>query len=209
MTALEMKEEFLTRYDAATSLAAPGWEDSEISKFLNIAQLEIIRELWMNKSFELIYNLVEENMAVAPSIYPDSYITVLYKRELPGDFLYYIRSISIIYIGTNPSSFTVENENISKAVSRQFIADANNRTIFRNPKAYISGSGDSGTLNVIYSSMQNPSGIGIEYIKTPDTIDIENEVGTNLNSDLHDLVVNKAVKLALESVMQSKVQQQG
>ncbi len=207
MTALEMKEEFLTRYDAATSLAAPGWEDSEISKFLNIAQLEIVRELWMNKSFELIYNLVDEDMT--SDIYSDNYITVLYKRALPEDFLYYIKSTSVIFLSPNPSSFAIENENISKAVSRQFIADATNRTIFRNPKAYISGTESSGTLNVIYSSIQEPSAISIEYVRKPIEIDIDNSTDTDLNIDLHDLVVNKAVKVALESIMQSKVQQQG
>lgn len=208
MTALEMKEEFLTRYDAATSLAAPGWEDSEISKFLNISQLEIVRELWMNKSFELLHGLIDEYEDTPNTA--SGYSNYLYAIGLPEDFLYYIKSYSLLSIeGTATTPYLIENENISKAVSRQFIADANNRTIFRNPKAYITGVASSSALYIIISSIHIIEKTIVEYVRKPIEIDIENETDTDLNIDLHDLVVDKAVKVALESIMQSKVQQQG
>lgn len=214
MTALEMKEEFLTRYDAATSLAAPGWEDSEISKFLNISQLEIVRELWINKSFELLHGLIDEHEDTPSTA--SVYSNYLYAIGLPEDFLYYIKSYSLLYIKgatTNPFNriipYLIENENISKAVSRQFITDANNRTIFRNPKAYITGVASSSALYTIISSIHIIERTIVEYVRKPIEIDIENETDTDLNIDLHDLVVDKAVKVALESIMQSKVQQQG
>ena len=55
MTAQEIKTRFLILYDKVASLAAPGYEDDEISEFLNIAQdsefLEIVEGL-KKKGFE-------------------------------------------------------------------------------------------------------------------------------------------------------------
>ena len=43
MSAVEMKTLFLILYDKITNLTAPGYEDSEITAFLNKAQLQFVK----------------------------------------------------------------------------------------------------------------------------------------------------------------------
>jgi len=64
MTAAQFKAYFLAEYDAATSLSAPGWEDSEITSFLNIAQDSIVTELYKNKDFPKLAEITQTTTQV-------------------------------------------------------------------------------------------------------------------------------------------------
>ena len=86
MTAAQMKSEFLVRYDAL-SYGAPGWEDTDIEQFLNIAQMQIVRELNTAKRNDLLTEIWDEFDSEIESV---QYSANIKKTELPSDLLFYI-----------------------------------------------------------------------------------------------------------------------
>lgn len=209
-----MKNEFLARYDAATSLAAPGWEDSEISEFLNIAQHKVITELYKARRFDLISQLVKETTeitsATTPALVTDSLAKNLFTCTLSeiNDYLYYVQSQSE-YTRSAPTSVVapqnqIVNEEIDLRQAAQFLTTVFNKPFFRQPKCFISND----KLKIIGDAYTTIIGLIITYVKTPTVIDITSETDTDVNEAIHKDIVESAVLVAIDSIKAAKISNQ-
>lgn len=207
-----MKLDFLTRYDAATSLAAPGWEDSEISNFLNIAQLRLVNEKYLTKDYNPISNLI---VTTSGSAIPHSSIIKTYYLDLADaqeKYLYYLRSRSkLTRINPTITDDWVPNDELSNQVhADMFYTTAFNKPWFKYPKAYteVSETIDSLTILVDYYTTE-VSEIEVTAIIKPDDIDIDTPLAdTNLDLVLHTTIVEYAVEEALKSIKVAKISNQ-
>ena len=203
MTAAQMKSEFLVRYDAL-SYGAPGWEDIDIEHFLNIAQMEDVRELFAAKRYDLLTEIWDEFDATIENV---QYSTNIKKTELPSDLLFYISSKSNFYkLGFNGEDirYTSVNEEISPKNAEQFLPkNVIDTVLFRTPKCYLEG----GFLNIIFDSFtEDVSNIYITYIRMPVSIKITSTaVDCELNESLHKSIVENAVQQALRAIIGSKL----
>lgn len=210
MTVAEMKSEFLTRYDAASSAASPGWEDSEILQFLNIGQANIVNTLYTNNRLELLSEIIIEELLPNDAV-RNTLIYNVYRLGLPTNTMYYLDCSLHIYKMVNGElkSFYISPENINYKQYKQFISTPENRTLFRRPKAFL----HNGGLNVILDSTSSIDNINpgntVTYIKNPANIQLTPTlVNCELNVGLHKLVVEEAVKEALKAVTLTKVKTQ-
>lgn len=212
MTAVQMELDFLARYDAATSLAAPGWEASEISKFLNIAQLRLVNEKYLTKDYNPISNLIVSTIGVAIAHATINNCWYINLDTAQTDYLYYLRSRSKL-TRTNPTinpADWVPNDNLSnQAHADMFYVTAFNKPWFKYPKAYteVSETIDSITVLVDYYTTEVTE-IEITAIIKPDDINITTNTSTNLDLVLHTTIVEYAVEEALKSIKSAKISNQ-
>ena len=203
MTAAQMKSEFLVRYDAL-SYGAPGWEDTDIEQFLNIAQMQVVRELFAAKRNDLLTEIWDEFDSEIESV---QYSANIKKTELPSDLLFYISSKSSFYkLGFNGEDifYTSINEEIFPKNAEQFLPkNVTDTVLFRTPKCYLEG----GFLNIIFDSFtEDVSNIYITYIRKPVSIKITTTaVDCELNENLHKLIVENAVQQALIAIAGGKL----
>ena len=211
MTAVEMRDEFLVRWDAATSLAAPGWEDSEISSFLNIGQLRLVKEKFETKDYNPISNLIisTSGVAIANSTLSNAYYIDLAAAQ--ADYLYYIRSRSKL-TRTNPTitdDWVANDDLTNQAHADMFYVSAFNKPWFKYPKAYTEVSETIDSLNILVDYYVTAvSEIEITAITKPDTIDVDTTTDTNLDLVLHPTIVEYAVEEALKSIKVAKISNQ-
>ena len=206
-----MKDEFLTRYDAATSLAAPGWEDLEISNFLNIGQLRLVKEKFETKDYNPISNLIisTSGAAIAHSTISNCYYIDLAAAQ--ADYLYYLRSRTQL-TRTNPiiTDDWVHNDELTNQMhADNFYVSIYNKPWFKYPKAYTEVSETIDSLNILVDYYVTAvSNIEITAITKPDTIDITTTTDTNLDLVLHPIIVEYAVEEALKSIKFAKISNQ-
>jgi len=212
MTAVEMKDEFLTRYDAATSLAAPGWEDLEISNFLNIGQLRLVKEKFETKDYNPISNLIITDAAACSThtlITTNAY--TLNINTTHPTFLYYLRSRTKL-TRTNPvitDDWIPNDAPGNKTDIDIFLTTAFNRPWFKYPKAFTEVDDGESVLTVLVDYYTTAvSEIELTAIIEPDTIDITTTTNTNLDLVLHPLIVEYAVEEALKSIKFAKISNQ-
>jgi hypothetical protein len=211
MTALEMKATFLTLYDAATSLAAPGWENSEISDFLNAAQTELIKELNFGNKQNLLSAIITDTSAITsvttPALVTDTLVknSFTYDTTALTDFLYYISSQSK-YTRTDPTAIAdyIYNEEISFKQASQFVVTPFNKPYFRVPKVFLLNK----KLRVISDYYTTITALVVTYIRKPLSISIDGTINCELNVALHQDVVQTAVNLAVESIKKAKISNQ-
>jgi hypothetical protein len=211
MTSVEMKSEFLTRYDAASSGVSPGWEDSEISEFLNIGQFNIVNTLYTSQRLDLLAEIVVQEFLIDES-FQNTFLQNVIRIVFPDALMYYIDCTLKLHknVSGDPINFYTSPENITYQQYRQFITTPENRTLFRQPKAYI----HNGALNIILDSISSINikedrSNTITYIKNPRNIKIEaTAVDCELNVGLHKLVVEEAVNQAIKAVSLTKVKSQ-
>jgi len=213
MTAAEAKLEFLTRYDAATSLAAPGWEDDEISNFMNIAQLKLIDNLFQTKNLNPLSNIIVTISSITPQSHDsisNGYIINL-TDQVPN-YLYYIRSRTKI-TRTNPTinSEWVPNEQLSDStLAHKFYTSPYNKLWLKYPKAYTEQAntdedGLTSTLIILVDYYSTANELEITSIIKPTTIDISGGTFTNLDLITHPKIVELAVEEAVKSIKIAKI----
>lgn len=212
MTAIEMRDEFLTRYDAATSLAAPGWEEQEISNFLNIAQLRLVNELYNAGNLLLLTNLIKTDSAISTN---SSSIINAYFVDITSihpEFLYYIGSrTELTRINPIISSLSyVPNEILTdRRTAWKFHITPFNKVWLKYPKCYIDHSETNQSLVVLVdyytTSVRN---IELTAIVKPTTIDITLSTDTNMDLATHPTIVEYAVEEALKSIKVAKLSNQ-
>ena len=220
MTAAEMKAYFLAEYDAATSLSAPGWEDSEISTFLNIAQDTIVTELFRNKDLSRLGELI--NTATNLSTFPhpagvtNGVFTNLSSVDNLGlvNFFFYVDSRTTI-TRTNPTmtSQQLPNELIDRDSAKKFYLTPYNKLWLKYPKVYIESldSGDDIFPRLVilvdaYTTL--PLLVDVTYLKRPVRISITGVTTTDLNESLHQTIVQLAVEQAVKSIKVAKISNQ-
>lgn len=209
MNVIEMHKEFLTLYDAATSLAAVGWESHEIDDFLNIAQLRVVEEKRMTLDLESISNITITSVPNA-IIHPT--YTKAYYTNLPAGYLYYIRS-RIDINRTNPviTSQRMPTDPIgNKTDIKSFLTTPFNKPWFKYPKTFIETTNDEGHVDTLivlvdyYTSVPNSGKIEITFIVKPITINIGTNQSTNMNLVTHPKIVEYAVEEAVKATQNAK-----
>jgi len=212
MTAVEMRDEFLTRYDAATSLAAPGWENSEISEFLNIGQLRLVREKYLTGDYNLIANIISTQASAAGThtlISPNAYTLNIF--GVHPKFLYYLRSRTKL-TRTNPviTDSWIPNDALSnKSDIDSLLVTAFNKPWYKYPKAFTEVDDEENVLVALVDYYTTAvSQIELTAIIEPEMIDIDTTTGTNLDLALHPTIVEYAVEEALKSIKFAKISNQ-
>lgn len=216
MTAAELKEYFLIGYDSATSLSAPGWEDSEISAFLTISQKKIFEEYY--KLFEvdekarkvLNYLVVSTDIdratgvnATQTGVYPNGEFW-----KLPVDLAYSLKEevtlninsceeLSLISgdwlrVYTRPINLDYYSKNISNPFKKPYSGmvwrlDISN---VEGPKLHMLVTG--GAYRVQYYHLT--------YLAYPEDISITSGATATLDNIVHQDIVDGAVMLAIKSI---------
>ena len=221
MTAAEFKAYFLAEYDAATSLSAPGWEDSEISSFLNIAQDSIVTELFksgdLSKLAELVTTVYFGATSLHPSIDNGVWVDLVDITAKPNYFYYLNGKASISRTNPIVTNKWVPFELIDRINASKFFKTPFNKPWFKYPKIFIDTfdsldqNTNVGTRFIIlvdgYTST-NIASIEITYLQRPDRISITNNTTTNLNESLHQTIVALAVEQAVKSIKIAKISNQ-
>lgn len=218
MTAAEMRNEFLILYDKITNFDAPGYEDDEISVFLNKAQERLVLHIINptgNKylvGFEVTekrrkdLNELHRNINIPSTDSINNADNKPFGRffRLPDDFLYAINEEVSITSRDACVDDTVRQE------VKPITHDTYNKVI-RNPfkKPYggkIARLDWNGTLNIGGTVGKAHELIGdtnttintyhLRYIKTPAPINITTPGNCELNEITHRWIVDEAVAIA-------------
>ena len=207
-----MRDEFLTRYDAATSLAAPGWEESEISNFLNIAQLRLVTELYNTGNFGLLSNLIvtDSGAGVLSSEIANAYTLDI--LSVHPEFLYYMGSRTQL-TRTNPTVDSLTyfpNERLTdQRFAWKFHVTPFNKVWLKYPKCYTDFLEDQSSLVVLVDYYTASVGdIEVTAVVQPIMIDISTPTNTNMDLATHPTIVEYAVEEALKSIKIAKLSNQ-
>ena len=216
MTAAELKEYFLVGYDSATSLSAPGWEDSEISVFLTIAQREIFEKYY--KLFEtdekarkvLNYLVVSTNIDRATGvnasqigIYPNGEFW-----KLPTDLVYTLKEEVTLNINACEELSLVPGDWLrvyTKPINLDYYSKNTNNP-FKKPYSGMVWRVDMSNKTTPILHMLITGGIyrvqyyHLTYLSYPVDISITNSITSTLNSIIHQDIVDTAVMFAIKSI---------
>lgn len=205
MTVSEMISNFLLEYDRVASLSAPSYEDTEILRFLEKSQIELVNDLYRNKQYMLIDDLFLTATYNSPGTYSlatgGKYVDL---NTTTTRYMYYISSYSTLTRTQAPvisSGIIVQNQDITKDEIKYFTANAFNTPIYRFPKAFLDGA----LLTIIPDGYTTITAVYVDYLSQPKeldlTIDSSSKATTcELKLILHDEVVKRAVELALRTV---------
>jgi hypothetical protein len=205
LTAADMKTEFLIGYDRVSNSAAPGYDNSEISLFLNKAQERIIKTRYRQlnkyreafeqtekrrKDFsELIRDAVDGTGTLNTSISSNQNGTLPNGTffDLPADFMYSI---------TERIESDIVCDNVNKIIDVSPIThdeyNANKDNPFKKPYS-------EAAWRIDYSYF-------LRYLKRPVEIDIDTAVNCELDETVHREIVDVAVEIALETIMDPRFQ---
>ena len=213
MTVSEIKSRFLLLLDAAYSQAAPGFEDSEISEFLDKAQKDYVSEAVKNKVYDDIYQLMEVtyvtlNYGHTGNTYSFEVDNILY------DYGYYVSSrMKVQRTVPSMSGVFVECDLISPDIASNFFTNGFNKPYFKNPKVFIvTPKNQDSKLTIIvdaYTKADSSSNnFEITYIKIPKKVDITTGYGFQINNNVYEKLIEIAVKYAVDSLKTAKISTQ-
>ena len=218
MTAAEMKSLFLVLYDKVTNLAAPGYEDNEIELILNKAQLQFVKTRYTPKGnrysegaeqtekrrkdlSELTANIVlgSSNLSSDQSAaHPNA---VLF--DLPTDFLYTLQeeititSVDDCINGLRIPVTPITHDEYNLAIKNPFKKpDATQawRLDFSRDTSVTSTSTKRHEL--VHGNNYSVDNYYIRYYRTPRDISITNNVTSELDSSVHEEIIDIAVRIA-------------
>jgi len=229
LTAADMKTEFLIGYDRVSNSAAPGYDNSEISLFLNKAQERIIKTRYRQlnkyreafeqtekrrKDFsELIRDAVDGTGTLNTSISSNQNGTLPNGTffDLPADFMYSI---------TERIESDIVCNNVNKIIDVSPIThdeyNANKDNPFKKPYSEaawridysqeVVGAGQRKRHEIVTDGTYSPLKYFLRYLKRPVEIDIDTAVNCELDETVHREIVDVAVEIALETIMDPRFQ---
>lgn len=210
MTVNEIKQRFLLLLDAAYSQAAPGFEDSEISEFLDKAQKDFVSVAAKSKVYDDIYQIIEvANVTVSPS-----YIQNLYAFEIDNhlpDFGYYVSSrvkVSRTIPGITESFVSCDLINAEDHI--KFLITPFNKPYFKYPKVFIVSPKDQDSkleimVDAYTTVFKSTNNYELTYIKIPRKVDINGGSGFQINNNVHEKLIEMAVTYAVNSLKTAKI----
>jgi len=200
MTAQEIKTRFLLLYDKVASLAAPGYDDSEISEFLNIAQdselLDIIEGL-RKRGFEFNERRRKDLSSIVKE---DELVLSTTISTLPNGFLFDVpEEVAFViteFVEVESTNSCLNNKvlNILPYTHDEYRANINNP--FRKPEDSCWRLDFNGKHELILPNNCTPEKYVIRYLKKPVKIDIENDVTSELGTYFIFNIINRAVSIA-------------
>jgi len=229
MTVTEMMSEFGLRYTSEINLSVPGWEPDEILSFLNNAQRDTIDRLYKEGGEAPLQELiVYDNFSPLSATIADK--PILNSEYFVNSLLDPWRFILTVHCNISrtdiPSStgLKIKAEIIDPAMTGKLIQTVFNTAYFRELYYYMSFEKPVETINpfaeidmpklvVIRDSFTTVETADVRYIKEPLTL-VENTpgVGETITSELHtkyhDMIVDRAVTLAIEALTNPRLQTQ-
>lgn len=139
MNAEEMKYAFNVKLDVLASYSAPGLTDDEISVFLNLAQDDLVREIYKTSGSELLTELIDTFTSSTALNYTDIKNAAKYEWSSLSENLFILINSAIKISRTNPdiTSEWLECETISKRISHNFAETTFNKPWFEKPKLFL------------------------------------------------------------------------
>lgn len=203
MTSLqEFIDAFNTRFYAGTTVNSLGWEDSEICEFLNSSQLKLVDEYISKGQLEDISELIKVEDDLVASLFGGSATQKTYTIDISSlEWLAFVSGEVYLTKDAVESLFELEKIDILEVDS--FKARVDNVTFFRKPKIAVGSNG--GKLYIVidsYSTISNPAA-NIKYVSKPTEFNTSGSTYTNLNTSLHDKIVDIAVQMAISTVIKT------
>lgn len=198
MTATEMKQLLLLKFDGLFELSAPAYSDAQLSAVLNNAQRRILRDV-DSPNPQKQYGGFDYTERVSKYISPllvtvNPTASTSYTAFYPNGVGYDLPS-TCWYI---KSERAVVNSNVVavKRVTHDFY-NANIKNNFKNPNEEEIWRVDSGesVVELIAATGSTPSSYTIIYTKELDDINITAGDDCELHEDLHDDIVDEAFKI--------------
>lgn len=234
MTVTEMINSFGLKYTSEINLAVPGWEDTEIVDILNTAQLDIVDELYRGQGAQPLQELIrvypvsvidEHTIALKP-IKNSQYFKITH-TSTPWRFLISVHSgVLRTDSTTNAPDEMLLVKAISVPIAERLIETPFNKPYFRELYYYLTEE-DPGvpvpaaklfttTLCIISDAFSTVSDdhIEVRYIKKPLPLakvaagDGSDTVISELHDKYHDMIVDRAVTLAIEALMNPRIKTQ-
>jgi len=216
MTAVEMRDLFLILYDKITNLAAPGYTDTEISDFLNKAQLQFVKHRYNEKGnkyqegFEetekrrkdlaqLTRSLTATSSSDQTGVSPNG---VFY--DLPEEYMYTLREEATI--SSDDECLDGKRIYIKPITHDEYAINLLNP--FKKPDHtiawrldYSNESPSSTTLatkrhELVTDGTYSVGTYHIRYLKMPTDIDIANNIDSEMDPSIHEEIVDAAVRIA-------------
>ncbi len=229
LTAADMKTEFLIGYDRISNSAAPGYDNTEISLFLNKAQERIIKTRYRQlnkyreafeqtekrrKDFsELIRDAVDGTGTLNTAVSSNQNGTLPNGTffDLPADFMYSITERIESDIVCNSVNKVID---VSPITHDEYNANKDNP--FKKPyneaawridfSQNVVGAGQRKRHEIVTDGTYTAVKYFLRYLKRPVEIDIDTAVNCELDETVHREIVDVAVEIALETIMDPRFQ---
>lgn len=234
MTVTEMINSFGLKYTSEINLAVPGWENTEIVSFLNTAQLDIVDELYRGQGAQPLQELIrvypvsaidEYTIAIRP-IKNAQYFKITH-TSTPWRFLISMHAgVTRTDTGEAASDKMLLVSSISVPQAERLIETPFNTPYFRELYYYLTEE-DPGvpagaaalsttTFGLISDAFSTVSDdfIEVRYLKKPlplaETLtgDGSDTVVSELHDKYHDMIVDRAVTLTIEALMNPRIKTQ-
>lgn len=201
MTAQELKQAFLIQYDVISGMGAPGYTDEEISLFLTDSELDLVRKLIPIYDVQELQKKIMSKLitpktiltldAISTDNHPNGrYVT------LPTDML----AVFEEYVKFSGSSTLVK---VDPVTHDRYIIDINNP--YKQPYAGLVWRMDvAGKHELITDGQHTIASYSFIYVRQPVGIDITAGKTSEINIGFQDMVVDGAVKIALETITRYK-----
>lgn len=225
-----MKIEFEILFDKITNLAAPGYDNDEISLFLNLAQERILKgrlnpkgnkygdtfeetEKRRKDFSELIRDAIDGsgNLTTSISSNQKGILPNGVFFDLPLDFLYAITERIESDIVCEKSFKQID---VKPITHDQYNINVNNP--FKQPDDKLAWRMDFSRENIsstekkrheiITDGSYSPKKYYLRYIKRPVDINIDGAIDCELDAAIHREIVAKAVEIALETIQDPRFQ---
>lgn len=223
MTATEMINEFRIAIDLNLSLSAPGFTDAEVCQHLNRSRDSIVLDLIGKKDWENLRTIIQTdtiNLSSDSTVFPKSTSLNALSGTLPNEFWKYVDSEIKVARLANPSTGFIPTHVSIDAIPdffpTIFVSINELKKFIRNPfnterflKEYpvsLQAKPEDGINKIVTlgDNYSTPTEIFLSYVTQPanisGTLPSTNTTNCNLPLHLHRLVVEQAVKLAIQSI---------
>jgi hypothetical protein len=207
MTTSEMITLFKLKYDAASSLAAPDWLNSDIVSFLNVSQLLVVDALYEQKRWDLLTEIIflEQNLQNDITIahdYPNS-VWKIAKSSLSEVYRGFVHAMAEVNMSGSVNTYNKIVEKIPINMLNKILITFNNqRPKFKQCYFF---EDHFGTLFVMGDYYTTVVEVSLTYLRNPNIMQIAPQVSCQLNNSLHEKIVEVAVNEAIKSIHISKI----
>lgn len=215
MTAQEMIDAFLLQYDLNGSGAVAGFTDEEILEFLNKAQFDIVKKVFVEQGPQMFQELVEDlELALVPES-ATGYRSNTYESfpDFPADYAFYIDSTTRLTRTSFPTITVgsggdwVANREISINQQYKFKANDSDQVIFYNPVVVVTQNRLLVTVDsytTVFGDFESDKSCVLKYLRIPTDIALPS-TPSELNERWHQAIVDAALLNAMKVTNDARV----